>query len=280
MKNKSALVIPLHPKHFNYGREIIKEKARHADESYDLHFVFTTHSEKDDFFDRETTPVQYLIIEDFCSLEILHKTNSFVSIKKYYALKMLHMQYDYISCIDSEIMFLSGGIPMHNVFQKIAGAKILHYGQNSSVNNIIKESLTLLIDPIYHEELHYLSDGYRRYTWWSNIPCYVSAHIPHFLQWISFDAELLHRYTWFVFDDLVYNYYCMLFHGYTCILYSNNSLEFANSNIVEHVHISFCTNNSMIAWVNHKAYLQNKRYYEENGFKFVFHLDRRLCDMK
>ena len=32
--------------------------------------------------------MQYLIIEDFCSLEILHKTNSFVSIKKYYALKM------------------------------------------------------------------------------------------------------------------------------------------------------------------------------------------------
>ena len=196
MKNKSALVIPLHPKHFHYGHEIIQSKANKNDDSYDLYFVFTTHAEKEAFSRNENEHAQNLVIEDFCNIEILHQTNSFVSVKKLYALQMLYPKYDYVSCIDSEVLFLPDNTPLHQIFEKIAGSKLIHCGQNASVNNVIKESLTALIDPIYQGELHYLSDGYRRFTWWSNIPCYVSTHIPHFLQWISFSVESLHKFNW------------------------------------------------------------------------------------
>jgi hypothetical protein len=270
---KCAFVIPLHPKHYNHGHTIAKELAQ---SDADLYFVFSTEEDKNDFFKNADSGIhaQHLILTDFTNLEIVQSTHSFVSIKKLYAVSQLYEKYDYISCIDSEIMFLKKN-GFYDMMRSICEAKTICGGtlhEGSGDINILRDSLTKLTDDIYHEDLRKLSNDFRTYTWWTNLPVYDCKHVADFLKWIDFKNTNLHRFSWNVFDDMLYNFYCILMHNYTLkeIENHNHSLEFANHDIVEYVDTKLCK----LYWVNNNAYRQNKEYYEQNGFYIVFHLDR------
>ena len=219
--------------------------------------------------------VNFLILSDFVDIKIVEKTNSFVSIKKLFAISKLKEKYDYISCIDSEIQFINDSNDFYNIMKNIANTKIICGGKllpNVSEKNIVKDSLTKLTDNKYHLLLKRLSQGFTLYTWWSNLPVYDCKILDAFLKWINFNNNNLERFCWNIFDDMTYNYFCLLFHNYKFKLIKNcfHSLEFANSNIVEDVDKNICK----LYWVNNLAYNQNKTYYENNNFQIVFHLDR------
>jgi hypothetical protein len=104
------------------------------------------------------------------------------------------------------------------------------------------------------------------------MPVYTCKIINHFLTWIKFSASNLNRFSWYTFDDMLYNYFCVLFYKYKLKLIPNciHSLEFADSLVVEYVD----KNLSKLYWVNKNAYNQNKEYYNTSNFYIVFHLDR------
>jgi hypothetical protein len=272
--NKCALVIPLHPKHYNYGYYIINT-LDNCDA--DVYFIFSTGEDKNLFVKNlvNDTQFKYLILSDFTDILIVAKTNSWVSIKKLYALSILYNRYDYISCIDSEVHFIkkTGFYEvMKNIVNNktICGGKI-HNNQNAE-KRIVLDSLNLLIDPKYHEQLKQISLDYSLYTWWTNLPVYDCSIAADFLSWIDFKNTNLERFSWFVFDDMTYNFYCILIHNYQAKLIPNcnHSLEFSNSDLVEYVDKTLCK----LYWVNNKSYKQNKVYYENNDFYIVYHLDR------
>lgn len=267
--NKCAFVIPLHPKHFDYGYYIIDE-LNNADA--DLYFVFTNNEEKLLFEKNLPNPtrLKFLLLSDFVDLSIPEKTNSFVSIKKFYAISMLYTKYDYISCIDSEIKFIKN-TNFYEMMKKIADNKTI-CGGKTEFNDIVRDSLLKLTDKRDHEKLKQISQNFNIYTWWSNIPVCETSNIKHFLTWINFNNQSLERFSWNIFDDITYNYFCILFYNYQLKIVPdfNNSLEFADSHIIENVDKNICK----LFWVSAKAYRQKPEYYNTSDFYIIYHLDR------
>ena len=272
--NKCAFVVPLHPKHFQYGYTIIGSL---NGSDADVYFVFTTAEDKNIFQAGlvDDIDVKGLILSDFADIEIVDKTKSYVSIKKLFALSVLYKKYDYISCIDSEIKFLRKN-NFYNVMksvvdkQTICGGKVPDH--HTREREIIRDSTTLLVDERYHNDLQNLTEYFTIYTWWSNLPVYDCKIAEEFLQWINFHSNNLDRFCWNVFDDMTYNFFCILIKHYKLEIIPNcfHSLELCDSKLVEYTDQQLCK----LYWVNNKAYLQNKDYYDNSEFYIIFHIDR------
>lgn len=259
-----AIVIPLHPKHFHFGRMISKTKP----DDVDIYFVFTTRSDADLI---KCPNIRYLILTDFTDdVALIENFKSIVSIKKLYALKHLYKQYDYICCIDSEISFLKT-TGYYDMMANVAKNKKVYGGlvADDGERKIVYNSLMKITPQKDHEKLNTISRNFLIYTWWSNVPVYDCKNVANYFEWINFDVR---EFNWFIFDDLLYNYFCILFCNYELVVVPNlqHSLELAPSEKIEYV------NNEIgkLYWVNGRAFAKNKKYYLENDFYIVFHLDR------
>ena len=75
--NKCAFIIPLHPKHFNYGYYIINQL---QNSDADLYFVFTNIEDKDNFYKelKEDIILNFLLLSDFTDIKIVEEKRSFV----------------------------------------------------------------------------------------------------------------------------------------------------------------------------------------------------------
>lgn len=273
-KNKCAFIIPLHPKHFDYGYYIINEL---KDSDADVYFVFSNQKEKNQFENKLSNEIKlnYLLLDSFIDISIANNTSSHVSIKKLYAISVLYEKYDYLSCIDSEIKFLKKN-GFYEMMQGVVNSKIICGGildTDMKKYNIVHDSLTKLIDESYHDELRKLSYDYKVYTWWSNIPVCDCKIVKHFLDWIHFsNTTLENRINWNVFDDITYNFFCILFYNYKLEIIPNwnSSLEDANTETVQYINDNVCR----IYWINNAVYSQNKEYYDNNNVYITYHLDR------
>lgn len=269
-QNKCAFCIPLHPKHFNYGYEIV-EALKGTDA--DLYFIFTDNSEKESF--EQKGDFNYLILSDFVDVKRLDKNRSWVSVKKLYALSKLYKKYEYISCIDSEVIFINQGF--YKAMKAVANNKIICGGDISdSVNKlypeIMKQSLTNIIPSIDRSKLKSISHNYTIYTWWSNLPVYDCSKASEFLNWIKFNnTDFIDKVTWYVFDDMVYNYFLLLRYNYELHIVPgiNTSLEYASNDIIQKVD-SECK----LYWVTYSEYKKDTAYYKKNSFIIVYHVDR------
>ena len=273
--NKCAFCVPLHPKHYDYGYKILKQL---QDKDADLFFIFTTEKDRDDFeINIKNYKYNYLILTDFTDLDKLNDNNSWVSVKKFYALSELHTKYDYISCIDSEVMFINT-TDFYNVMKNVTTNKKIIGGNVSNSTNkdytkIIQNSLTNNVPYEDVNTLKKISKDYNIYTWWSNLPVYDCKKATEFLQWINFNnTYFLDKINWYVFDDLLYNYFLILKYDFELIIIPeiNSSLETANNSIIQKVDKTICK----LYWVAYSVYKEDVEYYKNNNFILVYHLDR------
>ena len=267
--NKCAIIIPLHPKHFDYGYYIVNELI-HRD--VDLYFVFTNKEDKNLFIQYINKDINYILLEIFTNLDIVEITNSFISIKKLYALSLLYDKYDYISCIDSEIKFINNN-SFYEMMKNIANNKtIIGVKIDGEVfTKITTNSLTKLIDIEYHDKLKELSNDYTIYTWWTNFPVYDCKNVNHFLTWINFNNTNLDRFNWYVFENLIYNFFCISLYNYQLkIIINDKPLEDIDTSIIENIDLNICK----MYWVSKYAYLQNSDYYYNNNYYIVNYMDR------
>jgi len=271
--NKCAFVIPLHPKHFDYGYYIYDFL---IDKNVDLYFIFTNLEDKHNFNKKFDSNRKFLILSDYMDLNVITDNNSYAALKKLHGISILNSKYDYISCIDSEIKFINddNNYDYYKMMKNIVESKIICGGKSPSgshINKIITDTLTIMPDVRYHEKLKQLSNNFSIYTWWSNLPVYDCKKVIHFLEWINF-SDITKLSSFNFFDDLAYNYFCVLFYDYDLKVIKDLdiSLEFADSKIVEYTNDNICK----IYWVASKAYKQNKNYYINNNFIIVYHLDR------
>jgi len=275
MNNKCAFCVPLHPKHFDYGYYIY-EQLRNSDA--DLYFIFTNLEEKELFYSKmnKDNNLNALIVADFCDINILEKNRSFISVKKLYALSKLYEKYDYISVTDSEIIILKKD-NYYSMMKSIVDNKIVAGGKildtMSGQEKIIRVSLSAITPKKDQEKLKKISQEHKLYTWWVNLPVFDCKIAKHFLEWIDFKSSNINRFSWFVFEHLLYNFFCIMFYKYKFHLIPDcrHSLEFSNTELVENVD----KNITKLYWVNHNAYNQNKAYYDNNNFYVVFHIDRQ-----
>jgi hypothetical protein len=271
-QNKCAFCIPLHPKHFSYGYEI--EDALNGTDA-DLYFIFTDDAEKDSFY-KYGQNSNYLVLSDFVNVKRLDRNRSWVSVKKLYALSKLYNRYEYISCIDSEVLFIN--TKFYKTMKNTANNKIICGGDisdsaNRDYSKIMKESLTNIVPVKDRTRLKQISQEYSIYTWWSNLPVYDCSKARGFLEWIEFNnKDFIDKMTWYVFDDIVYNYYVILKYNYKLVVIPdiNTSLEYAPNKLIQRVDKDTCK----LYWVNYSQYKKDTEYYKNNNFIIAYHLDR------
>ena len=263
----------MHPKHFNYGYEIAEEL---DGTDADLYFIFTDKAEKELFYKHLEYKCNYVILDEFVDVSRLDKNRSWVSVKKLYALYTLYKKYEYISCIDSEVMFINK--KFYKTMKNVANTKIICGGDvtdsaNKDYQKIIKESLTNNVPHKDRAKLRKISQNYNIYTWWSNLPVYDCSKAAAFLDWIQFNNKnFIDKITWYVFDDMVYNYFLILKYNYKLVVVPeiNTSLEYAPNRIIKKVDKETCK----LYWVNYSVYKKDTDYYKNNNFVIAYHLDR------
>lgn len=145
-------------------------------------------------------------------------------------------------------------------------------GKYAGEVHIVTDSLTKLTNHIHYEQLREISKDFTIYTWWCNLPVYDCKIANQFLNWINFSNNNLEIFCWNIFDDMTYNFFCILFDNYELKIINNcsHSLEFANTDLVQYTN----ENLTKLYWVNNRAYSQNPAYYHNNNFLIVFHSDR------
>jgi hypothetical protein len=278
LKNKCAIVIPIHPKHYdNYGKSIV-EQLSNEDCDADLYFVFSNQQDKNNF-KHGNSKTKSIVLTDYLSGELMgmvRKKKSWVSVKKLIGLRELYLNYEYITCIDSEVLFLKKNNfyeMMKNVDEK---RKILvseiNAKKRETLKNIIKGS-SITQDVGCVEKIKKMTNNYNYYSWWNNVPVYSCGDLGNYFNFIGLNRirNFIKRINWFFFENISYNYYCVLNRNFEIVVDKriDNSIESTNSTIIEDID----KNVLKLSWVPNKAFKQNNDYYKNNDFYIVYHLD-------
>lgn len=256
-----CIVIPLCPKHYHYARRFVER----VDEIVDVYFIFSNEH------DASLFPTKHSII-----MPHAFPTTSIVTEKKFHALRHLqHSHYDYFIVCDAEIDLVPENFTKQNILEKIENIfrhKRLYGGIE---NNPFMRGVSVSSAACFSEQdktiLRTLTEGFRYYLWWSDLPVYRRADLCHFF-------SVLQTTSWNQFDHYIYAYYLLLYHDFQIVdatklvghassleNYCHNSDH--NLSVLQEQHYGF-------SWANACFYNKKKEFLKRQGTFLIFHLDR------
>lgn len=287
MSSKFAFLTPLHPKHFQFGYHIL----RHYDKYGIKHcFIFSTEEEYQLFL----SGCEYDVLHHMIPIVITHNIDHVISIvtfKKWYGLYYIHQhysdEYDYIITTDAEIDFIEENFDPKHIYsrceyifenKKFYGGRFDHHHcYLSRINNHSLYTLqNIPYDLVFKE-----TDDLKIYLWMSDLNVYRVSDLGHFFECIQFDHHIQHRISYEVFDHATYQFYCILFHGFTVIdttAITNYkwSLECFSADDMTPFYELY-EQGYQFSCVWHKTLNHNetvKKWLIEKGVFMIYHLDR------
>lgn len=268
-----ALVIPIHPKHYNFIYNLIDLITINID----IFLIFSNDEHYNQF--EKKNKIKKIIAPNILNEQII------ITYKKFFALEQLKNEnYDYFIVCDAEITIISKNFNITNILNKINNIfnnKIIYAGEtisNTPINNtmacaITECSCTLLKDS---DKLKEITNNYTLYYWWSDLPVYKKEHLDHFFSLINYKNN--NNFSWYHFDNTIYLSYLLLHHNFTIInitplLNYNWSLECYNTNNINNLQL-LKTNNYGSSFIYYQLYMNNIEYFNKEGTFLIFHLDR------
>jgi hypothetical protein len=263
--NRVALVIPIHPKHYDVIYNLIDKMY----ENKNVMDIFLVFSSDEDYgkFERKDKVNKIVLLPG-------HKTDCIVTYKKFFALEQLRKKkkYDYFIVCDAEISIIPENFNEENILKKIEKIyenKIVYAG-GKDLNEITKESANLFRE---EDRLKKLTKDFTLYYWWSDLPTYKREHLKDFFSKIDYS-----NINWSHFDHLIYLNYLILYHKFrilniTPILNWEHSLE---SYFTEDINMldTLKDNKYGFSWATPKLFNVNKDYLLKEGAFLLYHLDR------
>ena len=264
-----ALIIPIHPKHYNFIYNFIDITTKNPENNIDIFLIFSNEQDYNIFNKK-----------DFIKKIILPptNTNNIVTYKKFYALKNLknEAKYDYFIVCDAEISIIPENFNRTNILNKINKIyenKLIYAGNTSqeSICRITKESASIFINDV--DELKNITNNFQLYYWWSDLPVYKREHLTDFFNKICYD-----NITWYHFDHKIYLNYLILYHKFNILNLSNLinhswSLESYNTNNKETLNV-LKNNNYGFSWATPNFLNDHKDFLMKEGCCLLYHLDR------
>lgn len=212
MNHKVAFICPLYDmkNHFDLAFNLYKSKHDLGIQE-DIYFVFSTERQKDKFRNR----VFEAFKEEICSLVLpedqLHYKSK-VSVKKFYALRVLKDRYSYMACVDSETLFVKK-VNFYSVFNEI-WEKGTYLNSNMSPDGfyIMRTCFRTLSKRLYNNPTMRKEFGDYSYNLWFNeIPVYKCNTLTAFFDWLdTFDPDNW-KNEWCCFEYYIYVAYLILF---------------------------------------------------------------------
>jgi len=264
-----ALVIPIHPSHFEYLYRIINNL-----NNIDLFLIFS--SVEDYKLFKMKDKIKPIIVN--VPPEKQTKETGIINVKKLLGLKQLmNTNYEYFILCDAEIEIIKNNFNKNNILSKIKNifdSKIIYSGPTNSEGemNIIRTAANVF-DPKEIEKIKNETKDFNLYFWYSDLPVYKKEHLKDFLKKIDIMKLSYHH-----FDYLLYQYWLILNHGFKIYNYKDlinhkSGLEFYETDKMEDLN-KLKNINFGFSFVNKKLYDKNKDYLSKIGTFIIFNLDR------
>lgn len=204
-----ALLIPTHPPHYPYIYALLN-KFKEYQISMTVHLVFSSEADLDSFTMKD------VIVPIVIKGPIQHA--SIITFKKFYGLKeLIHSNYDYILCCDSEIDILPEYFTHDNIYGKLERIfqKKQIYASDAVGRDPTGRWITQITNrcaqlfPTAFNQLAELTNDFEYYFWWSDIPVYRRSDLADFFSKFD-DSRLVHYH----FDHMIYQMYLVLYHDF------------------------------------------------------------------
>jgi hypothetical protein len=265
VEERVAIVIPIHPKHFQFAYKLI-DKRDVMRGVCDVILVFSNEHEENLFQAKDK--VKSIV------LEINTKTGNIVTFKKFYALEqMMDSEYDYFVVCDAETDIIAKNFTRQNLLAKLKGifdnGKV-YAGVCPNLKEITKSSASVFSDPKDVDRLKHITMEHNLYYWWSDIPVYRRSDLKDFFAKISY-ANI----NWHHFDHKIYLNYLLLYQEFKIVNITNElgiywSLENYNS-----TNIGFLKGEGYgFGWITPNMFRNNTEAMLNEGALFLYHLDR------
>jgi hypothetical protein len=218
---KSCFIIPIYPPHYGYLNFLDSFSSNDTD-------IFLILSYQRDLEELERIRFyknyRTIILEKEIGKDLVDKIiakNVVITFKKYYAINLLKENYKYLATCDSEIQFVNCNDVTKKFKEFCENKKIIGsiIGENTVNINLAKEiniGSTIFFD---YQEISEVSNNFKFYFWFSDIPIYDSEIASEYLNFINFkEFDLfVDKISWYFFDYISYGYYCILKKGYSKI---------------------------------------------------------------
>jgi hypothetical protein len=206
---------------------------------------------------------------------------SIVTHKKFSGLKQLmDSKYDYFIVCDSEIDIIPEHFTNDNILEKIKNIftrKQLYAGdfhENTWGINITTNCAKLFKGDDY-DKIRSITNNFKYYTWFSDIPVYRRTDLPGFFEKIN-DSDL----NWYQFDHIIYQYYLIVTENYELINTSPITNQTGNS--LEYLHINSEEILNKLAdlgygfgWLSKYTFDYHPTYFLAKKTFIIFHIDRK-----
>jgi hypothetical protein len=241
----------------------------------DVYLVFTNTSDYDSF--QMKSHIKHIIMTNTFekNANVTYIKDPIITHKKFFGLKQLSQStYDYIICCDSEIDIIPKNFTSDNIEQKIQqifNNKMIYAGDTQRELEIQITRGAAEVFPKNYEELKDITNNFKLYFWWSDLPVYRRKDIDTFLNMI--DHSKINA-----FEYIMYQYYLILFHDFkiiniTPITNVKGSLENLYT-LDTHILNRLLDIKYGFSYITKRYYNLNKEFLESQNAFLVYHLDR------
>jgi hypothetical protein len=206
---------------------------------------------------------------------------SIVTHKKFFGLKhLMDSKYDYFIVCDSEIDIIPEHFTSDNILEKIKNIftrKQLYAGEfheNTWGINITSNCAKLFKGDDY-DKIRSVTNNFKYYTWFSDIPVYRRSDLPGFFEKIN-----VLDMNWYQFDHVIYQYYLVITENYEVINTSpitnqtGNSLEYLHTNNEEILN-TLADRGFGFGWLSKYTFNYHPTYFLAKKTFLIFHIDRK-----
>lgn len=271
---KIAFLIPIYPPHYHFIYKFINRLQSNAIQM-DVYLVFTNTSDYNSF--EMKSDIKHMILSKAFEKDpnVKYIKDPIITYKKFFGLKQLSQsKYDYIICCDSEIDIIPTNFTSDNIEQKIQQIfhnKMIYAGDTHQELEIQITSGAAEVFPNNYEELNKVTNNFKFYFWWSDLPVYRREDIDTFLNMI--DHSKINA-----FDYIMYQYYLILFHDFKIINITpltnvRGSLEKLNTSDINILNRLIDIKYGF-SYITRRFYNSNKKFLESQKSFLVCHLDR------
>lgn len=214
MNKKVAFICPLYDmkNHFDLAFNLYKSKID-LGITEEIYFVFSDEKQKEKFRkrvkDAYKKEIQYLILP---VEELRYKSK--VTVKKFFALRSLMYDYDYLSIIDSESLFIKKE-DFCDLFEEIWNdGTCLNCNISPDGFFILRKCFKTLSEKLYNNKiLRKEFENFKYNFWFNEIPVYKCDTLPPFFKWLDTFDEEGYKNEWNCFEYYIYAAYLLLYEG-------------------------------------------------------------------
>ena len=203
--NSSCFLVPIHPPKFHFGVDLIKSYNHFFNDDH-FYFVFSSNEEETNF--RNLTPQS-----NFRSLiATADISRGPINQKKYNGLCQLfdHTEFEHVAVIDCDCLFIKN-LNYDSLFEKINESMTLNatYYALENWNPVIRTDCLKFFKPQDVEILKSITDNFRAYFWFNEIPIYNKKRFKEFVEYIDY-PKIHDSLEWYNFDFIIYGYFLLL----------------------------------------------------------------------